>query len=164
MLVAAATQRVVVLMPPEDKAWLEEKARRAGTSIGELVRRSVEAYDPELEGAELEALVRLLEEGQARAMRSLDEAEKGSRPRGLISMANAGTRPMGIADRIFDGLRTTIQLNERVSVLGQELKALSVDVRDLDRRLIRVETALELANSRQFAALPPGEDEPPRNT
>jgi hypothetical protein len=74
--VAAATQRVVVLMPPEDKARLEAKARRAGTSIGELVRRSVEAYEPEWQAAELEALVRLLEESQARAMRSLDEAEK----------------------------------------------------------------------------------------
>jgi hypothetical protein len=60
---------------------------------------------------------------------------------------------MGIADRIFDGLRATIQLNERVSALGQELKALSVDVRDLDRRLIRVETALEIATSGRFAAL-----------
>jgi hypothetical protein len=74
--VAAATKRVVVLMPPEDKARLEKKARRAGTSVGELVRRSVEAYEPELEGAELEALLRLLEESHARAMRSLDEAEK----------------------------------------------------------------------------------------
>jgi hypothetical protein len=69
---------------------------------------------------------------------------------------------MGIADRIFDGLRATIQLNERVSALGQELKALSLDVRDLDRRLIRVETALEIATSGRFAALPP-DDEPRRN-
>lgn len=70
---------------------------------------------------------------------------------------------MGISDRIFDGLRATIQLNERVSVLGQELKALSVDVRDLDRRLIRVETALELATSGRFPALPPSDDEPPHD-
>jgi hypothetical protein len=69
---------------------------------------------------------------------------------------------MGIGDRIFDGLRATIQLNERVSALGQELKALSVDVRDLDRRLIRAETALEIATSGRFAALPP-DDEPRRN-
>jgi hypothetical protein len=69
---------------------------------------------------------------------------------------------MGIADRIFDGLRATIQLNERVSALGQELKAVSVDVRDIDRRLIRVETALEIATSGRFATLPP-DDEPPRN-
>ena len=71
---------------------------------------------------------------------------------------------MGIADRIFDGLRATIQLNERVSVLGQELKALAVDVRDIDRRLIRVETALEIAASGRFAALPAGDDEPPRKS
>ena len=72
----AATQRVVVLMPAEDKARLEDKARRAGTSVGELVRRSVDAYEPELQGAELEALVRLLEESQAAAMKSLDDAEE----------------------------------------------------------------------------------------
>ena len=71
---------------------------------------------------------------------------------------------MGIADRIFDGLRATIQLNERVSALGQELRALAVDVRDLDRRLIRVETALEIATSGRFAALPPGDDELPRKS
>jgi hypothetical protein len=69
---------------------------------------------------------------------------------------------MGIADRIFDGLRAMVQLNERISVLGQELKALSGDVRDLDRRLIRVETALEIAASGRFAALPPNDEEPPR--
>jgi hypothetical protein len=69
---------------------------------------------------------------------------------------------MGIADRIFDGLRAMVQLNERVSALGQELKALSLDVRDLDRRLVRVETALEIATSGRFAALPPSDEEPPR--
>ena len=70
---------------------------------------------------------------------------------------------MGIADRLLDGLRATIQLNERVSALGQELKELSVDVRDLDRRLIRVETALEIATSGRFGALPPNDGEPPKS-
>ncbi len=73
---AAATERVVVLMPPGDKAQLEEKARKAGTSIAEIVRRSVAAYDPELEEAETEALLRLLEESQQRAMKALDAAER----------------------------------------------------------------------------------------
>ena len=73
---SAATQRVVVLMPPEDKARLEDKARRAGTSIGELVRRSLDAYDPELDGAELEALLPLLGGSHARAMTSLDDTEQ----------------------------------------------------------------------------------------
>ncbi|MGH6895813.1 MAG: plasmid mobilization protein [Geminicoccaceae bacterium] len=71
-----ATERVVVLMTPENKARLEDKARRAGTSLGEFVRRSVEAYEPELEEAELEALLRLLQESQQRAMQALDDAEK----------------------------------------------------------------------------------------
>lgn len=65
---------------------------------------------------------------------------------------------MGIADRIFDGLRTTIQLNERVSTLGREMKAFAIDLRDLDRRLIRVETALELASTGKFTSLPPADD------
>jgi hypothetical protein len=67
---------------------------------------------------------------------------------------------MGITDRIFDGLKATIQLNERVAALGQELKALSRDLRDLDRRLIRVETTLELATSGKLSALPPPTHEP----
>jgi hypothetical protein len=71
---AAATERAVVLMPPVDKARLEDKERRVGTSVAELVRRSVEAYEPELEQAE--ALLRLLEDSQARAMQALDGAER----------------------------------------------------------------------------------------
>jgi len=48
--------------------------------------------------------------------------------------------------------------------LAQELKALSLDVRALDRRLIRVETALEIATSGRLVTLPPPGDEPPRES
>jgi hypothetical protein len=74
--VAVGTQRVVVLMPAEDKAHAEEKARRAGVSVGELVRRSIAAYEPELEEAEFEALLRLLQDSQERAMQALDAADR----------------------------------------------------------------------------------------
>lgn len=57
---------------------------------------------------------------------------------------------MGIGDRILDGLKTTIQLNERVVVMAGDVKQLARDVRDLDRRLVRVETALELATRGHF--------------
>jgi hypothetical protein len=70
---------------------------------------------------------------------------------------------MGITDRIFDSLRAAIQLGVRVESLGHRLENLAHEVRDLDRRLIRVETALDIATSGRFAALPPGDDEPPRN-
>jgi hypothetical protein len=56
----AATERVVVLMSPAEKAALDAKAARAGpVSAGELIRRAVEAYD-ETEAAEAEELRALL--------------------------------------------------------------------------------------------------------
>ena len=66
---------------------------------------------------------------------------------------------MSIADRIFDSLKASLQLSERVTALAQETKALAREVRDLDRRLIRVETALELATGGHFASLPPADDD-----
>jgi hypothetical protein len=69
---------------------------------------------------------------------------------------------MGIADRIFDGLKSAIQLGVRVESLSHRLENLAREVRDLDRRLIRVETALEIATTGKFVALPPGDEEAPR--
>ena len=60
---------------------------------------------------------------------------------------------MGITDRILDGLKTTIQLNDRVVAMSGEVKQLARDVRDMDRRLVRVETAMELATQGRF--IPP---------
>lgn len=52
---------------------------------------------------------------------------------------------MGVTDRILDGLKATIQLNDRVVSMSGEVKQLARDVRDIDRRLVRVETLVELA-------------------
>jgi hypothetical protein len=76
-LMAAATERVVVLMPREEKARLESRARAAQVSIGEYVRRSVNAYDPDAAGQEQE-LMRLVGEvyrTHGEALQALDEAE-----------------------------------------------------------------------------------------
>lgn len=70
---------------------------------------------------------------------------------------------MGIADRIVDGVRAAIRLSTRVESLGHRLEALAREVRDLDRRLIRVETALELATSGRFTPLPTPDTEPPHD-
>ncbi|HYE52215.1 MAG TPA: hypothetical protein VEB20_21650 [Azospirillaceae bacterium] len=51
----AATERVTTLMTPTEKARLEAKARQAGVSVGEYVRRSVDGYDPQ----EAESLAQL---------------------------------------------------------------------------------------------------------
>lgn len=78
----AATERVVVLMPPDEKSQLVELARRANVSIGEFLRRLVReqaaaaALEAELETRrpEVEALLDALEAGNARAHAALDAA------------------------------------------------------------------------------------------
>ncbi|MBS3648266.1 hypothetical protein KEU06_06455 [Pseudaminobacter sp. 19-2017] len=72
----AATARVITLMTPAEKSRLESKARKANISIGEFVRRSVEAYDPnEIEQLEqLANLARAFRESAERASAAVDRA------------------------------------------------------------------------------------------
>jgi len=71
-----ATARVVTLMTPREKSNLEAKARKAGLSVGEVVRRSVDAYDPdELQQLEQIAdLARAFRESAERASAAVDRA------------------------------------------------------------------------------------------
>lgn len=72
----AATERVITLMTPSEKSLLEGKARRANVSVGEFVRRSVEAYDPdEIQQLEqLADLARAFRESAERASAAVDRA------------------------------------------------------------------------------------------
>ena len=78
----AASERVVVLMPPDEKTHLVELARRANVSIGEFLRRLVReqaaaaALEAELaqHRPEVEALLDALEAGNTRAHMALDAA------------------------------------------------------------------------------------------
>jgi hypothetical protein len=72
----AATERVTTLMTAAEKSRLEAKARRAGVSVGEFVRRSVTFYDPEDAAslAELAALSAELERSNREAAAALDRA------------------------------------------------------------------------------------------
>jgi hypothetical protein len=79
---AAATERVVLLMSPDEKTRLATMAKEAGVSIGEFVRRllreriSDSEFEAELEQRrpEFEALLTELELSNARAHTALDEA------------------------------------------------------------------------------------------
>jgi hypothetical protein len=69
-----ARERVVTLMTPTEKLRLESKAKDAGLSVGEFVRRSVDAFDAE-EMRQLEELAILAREfrlGMERASSSID--------------------------------------------------------------------------------------------
>ncbi|HSK38411.1 MAG TPA: hypothetical protein VK943_01465 [Arenibaculum sp.] len=71
-----ATERVVVLMDPSEKKEVEERARNAGVTTAEYMRRSAEAYDPDsaenLE--ELEAMLTVYEASLRDALAALDRA------------------------------------------------------------------------------------------
>ncbi|HYM33291.1 MAG TPA: ribbon-helix-helix protein, CopG family [Candidatus Cybelea sp.] len=71
---AVATQRVVVLMSPKEKAKLEAKARRSGASVAEFVRRSVAAYAPDGREGEVEALLKTLQTSHREALAALGDA------------------------------------------------------------------------------------------
>ncbi|MDR3514512.1 MAG: hypothetical protein P4M00_01760 [Azospirillaceae bacterium] len=45
---------------------------------------------------------------------------------------------------ILDGLKTAIELNGKVVSVAKAVDGLATDVRDLDRRLVRVETIIEI--------------------
>jgi hypothetical protein len=76
MKMAVATERVVVLMTRAEKKALEVKARRLGASTGELVRRSVSAYDEDLDSPEIEALLESLKTSHENTIAALDRAER----------------------------------------------------------------------------------------
>lgn len=74
-----ATERVVVLMSPEEKEKLDSKAARAGRiSSGEFVRRAVEAYNADTAGeaAELRHLLDMLVRSHATTLDRLAASEK----------------------------------------------------------------------------------------
>lgn len=71
-----ASERVTTLMTSREKTALEEKARRAGVSVGEFVRRSVDAFDPDEADmlAQMGALALELQRSNQVASDALDQA------------------------------------------------------------------------------------------
>ena len=71
-----ATERVTTLMSVPENSALERKARRAGVSVGEFVRRSVDFYDPDevAAWAQLAELAAQLAESNRQASEALDRA------------------------------------------------------------------------------------------
>jgi hypothetical protein len=51
---------------------------------------------------------------------------------------------MSVFKEILSGLKATIELNTKVVSVAQTADRLATDVRDIDRRLVRVETIIEI--------------------
>lgn len=63
---------------------------------------------------------------------------------------------MGLSEKVMEALRSSILLNERVSTLIDKVNRMDDDMRQMNGRLIRVETIIELATMQK------GENQNPR--
>lgn len=76
------SERINLLVTPEEKAAIEARAAALNLSTSEMVRRAVASYDPESDEAELQALAdglrsvaRATEQKVDAALRQLDQLE-----------------------------------------------------------------------------------------
>jgi hypothetical protein len=56
---------------------------------------------------------------------------------------------MGVTDKMWDAITTVIKMNDKVERMAGAMKAQQDKIEDLTERVIRLETALEIALSRQ---------------
>jgi hypothetical protein len=62
---------------------------------------------------------------------------------------------MGITDKMWDAITTVIKMNDKVERMAGAMKSQQEKIESLTERVIRLETALEIALSRP-ATVPPG--------
>ena len=70
----AATARLVVQMTPDEKRALDDRARQAGVSTAEFVRRRIGSDDLDEHREEIEVLLLALEASGPSILQSLDSA------------------------------------------------------------------------------------------
>ena len=71
---AAATQRIPVLVTAAEKKRIARKAREAGLSMGEYLRRAASAFSPAEEEQGLVRLIAEVEKSTAAAAAAIDDA------------------------------------------------------------------------------------------
>jgi hypothetical protein len=52
---------------------------------------------------------------------------------------------VGVGDKLWDALTTVIKMNDRIVSQSEQMKAMQAKIEDLTGRVIRLETALEIA-------------------
>ena len=70
----AATERVPVLMSPEEKKRVVARARKAGLTTAEYMRRAAASYAPDADEEALEVMIGEMNKATARAEKAIDEA------------------------------------------------------------------------------------------
>ncbi len=55
---------------------------------------------------------------------------------------------MSATERILKGIKDVMRMNDEIRRLSDGLKDLMVEVRDIDKRLVRIETMAEMSQAR----------------
>lgn len=74
MSTSVRSERVNLLVSPDEKEALEEKARRAGLSLSELLRRGATTYEPDRDTDDWRSLLRSVGEMADRLVPEIDAA------------------------------------------------------------------------------------------
>lgn len=69
-----ATARVPILMTAKEKARIVKRAKEAGLSMGEYLRRAAESFRPSEDDKALEAMIDQMLKATKRAEQAIDEA------------------------------------------------------------------------------------------
>jgi len=64
---------------------------------------------------------------------------------------------MSALDRILEGVKEVLKMNSEIKRLAEAVRDLNLEVREIDRRLVRIETLAELSRgARGTKRLAPG--------
>lgn len=69
----AKTVRINLMVSPAEKAGMDARARDAGLSTSELIRRAVAAFEPERSGEEMASVVAEMARAVERVEKKLDQ-------------------------------------------------------------------------------------------
>lgn len=64
---------------------------------------------------------------------------------------------MGVTDKLWDAITTVIKMNDKVERMAASMTSQQQKIENLTGRIIRLETALEIAMSRGGATEKPGQ-------
>ena len=89
-----ATERIVVLVTPEQKAEISSRAKEAKLTVGELLRRAAAAYSMDEQDEALTGLVEQVRKSAAQASKALDDAlrQVSASQRRIAAMEKAHAR------------------------------------------------------------------------
>jgi len=71
---AILTERITVLVTKKEKSQIATKAKNAGISMGELLRRAALSYDPSEDETVLEVMIDQINKSALRACSAIDKA------------------------------------------------------------------------------------------